>query len=241
MDPVLLFTIIGVAVAGTAAVVGIWMERDPRRPPRWAYALSGLIVAATLVSVFQSWLDAQAAEKLEDQMAEMLITINEMASRSDDPEVQQMAKLAFSTQASTNPDVVQKLAQQVTDDGGDPTEVLASHLPASKVKGLARGGKLKTAKLSKEEKKKLKKKREKKKREKEKRKKEKEKKKKQKEKEKKKKEREQKKKEKEQAAAEGGEVPMPDDEGDDDKKKKKKKKKDKEKKKKKKNKKNNSF
>ena len=57
MDWGLWLAVCAVLVAGVAAVVGLWMERDPRRPPRWAYSLSFLIVLTTIVTVATSYAD----------------------------------------------------------------------------------------------------------------------------------------------------------------------------------------
>jgi hypothetical protein len=146
MDYLVIFTLIGVAVAGLAAIVGIWMERDPRRPPRWAWALSILILMATLVSVFQSYLDAKAGEKLEEDMARMLQQLDKLAEGN--PELQAFVTSELSAQARANPDVVEKLSDRVVEDGGDATEMLSKHMSASEVANLAKKGKVKKKKKS---------------------------------------------------------------------------------------------
>ena len=65
MDRGLLLAIIAVTVAGLAAVVGLWMERDPRRPPRWAWSLSILIIMTTVVTVGTSWWDTSEDTRRE--------------------------------------------------------------------------------------------------------------------------------------------------------------------------------
>ena len=144
LDMGLLVTMVGVIVAGFAAVLGIWMERDPNKPPRYAYALSALILLATVVSVAQSYLDAKAGEKMEEDMARMLQRMDQIAANSNDPELQELIKSELSAQSRANPDVVEKLAQRVVDDGGDPAEMLGKHLDAADVEGIARKGLMKT-------------------------------------------------------------------------------------------------
>src|SRR5688572_6519092 len=125
----LILTIGAVMVAGLAAVVGLWMERDPNRPPRWAWSLTILILITTIVTVVTSYNDklegdaAEAAaakryedikrragllqdgnerlevaagdskereEKMGDDIARMLVKLNDMAKESTDPKVQEM-------------------------------------------------------------------------------------------------------------------------------------------------------
>jgi hypothetical protein len=140
-----IITVIGLAVAGLAAVLGIWVERDEKKPPRYAYALSILILMATGVGMYQTYADALAGQKLEADMARMLATIERIASDSGDenPELQEFMKTELTAQSRANPKVVAKMAQRVADEGGDPTAMLQRHLPASEVEGLSRQGSLK--------------------------------------------------------------------------------------------------
>lgn len=146
MDPGLLITTVGVIVAGFAAVLGIWMERDDAKPPRYAYALSILILLATVVSVAQSYFDAKEGEKLEEDMARLIQQMDKIATNSHDPALQNLIASELSAQSRSNPDIVQKLAQRVSDDGGDPTALLGKHLDASEVEGIARKGLVTTKK-----------------------------------------------------------------------------------------------
>lgn len=140
-----IITIIGLAVAGLAAVLGIWVERDEKKPPRYAYALSILILMATVVSMYQSYADAIAGDKLQADMARMLATIERIATEAgdDNPELQEFMKTELTAQSRSNPKVVEKMAQRVADEGGDPAAMLQKHLPASEVEGLQRAGSLK--------------------------------------------------------------------------------------------------
>ncbi|MEJ7729075.1 MAG: hypothetical protein WKG00_07665 [Polyangiaceae bacterium] len=142
-----LITFIGVGVAGLAAMLGIWMERDKQKPPRYAYALSLLILMATVVSMFQTYQDAKQGEKMEAEMARMLQMLDKIASSTDVeiPELSDFVKTEIATQSRTNPTVVQKMAQRMADEGEDPAAVLGSYLPPSEVEGLQRKGTLKVA------------------------------------------------------------------------------------------------
>jgi hypothetical protein len=139
---------LGISVAGLAAVVGIWMERDPRRPPRWAWALSILILMATGVTVFQSYLEVLQGEKMEEDMARMLQQLDKLAASSDDPKLQAFVTSELNAQARANPDIVEKLADRVEDDGGDAADMLSKHMSDSEVANLAKSGKVKKKKKS---------------------------------------------------------------------------------------------
>lgn len=142
MDTDLLITIVGLSVAGLAAVLGIWVERDKTKPPRYAYALSILILLATVVGMFQCYVDAKEGEKLEADMARMLQMLDKIAANSEVeiPELDEFVKTEIAAQSRANPSVVTKLAQRVADEGGNPQEMLAKHLPASEMEGMNRKG-----------------------------------------------------------------------------------------------------
>src|SRR3982751_4983881 len=109
----LLVTLMAVFVAGLAAVLGIWMERDKNKPPRYAWALSALIVLATFVSLMQSYLDQKEQDELKDDMARLLSTMDRMAQESDDPELRELVKSELTAQSRSNPEVIDKVAQRV--------------------------------------------------------------------------------------------------------------------------------
>jgi hypothetical protein len=138
MDTGLMLALVGLGVAGMASVLGIWMERDPNRPPRWAISLTVLILAATLVSLFQSVADAASSAKTEEDLARMLQTLDKIAqtSGSDNPELANFLSKEMEAQTRGNPDVMKKMTDRVAAEGGDPNAVLARHLPASEIKGV---------------------------------------------------------------------------------------------------------
>ncbi|MBK6920263.1 MAG: hypothetical protein IPH07_22875 [Deltaproteobacteria bacterium] len=134
----LVITLAAVFVAGLAAVLGIWMERDRRKPPRYAWALSALIVLATLVSLAQSYLDQREQDQLRDDMARLLTTMDRIASESDNPALQELVTSELNAQSRSDPSVVEKVAQRVSDEGRDPGEVLGKHLDAAELEKVSR-------------------------------------------------------------------------------------------------------
>lgn len=139
----LFVTISAVLVAGLAAVLGIWMERDRNKPPRYAWALSALIVMTTLVSLAQSYIDEMEQNELQDDMARLLVTMDKLASDSDDPRLEAMLTQELAAQSRSNPQVVERVAQRVSDDGRDPGEMLGKHLGEAEVEKVARSGTIK--------------------------------------------------------------------------------------------------
>ena len=95
-----MITMVGLVVAGLAAIVGIWVERDARKPPRYAYGLSVLILMATFVGMFQTYQDAKQGEKLESDMARILATLDKVAAEhgEDIPELNEMVKTEIAAQ-----------------------------------------------------------------------------------------------------------------------------------------------
>jgi len=155
MNILLLVVLIGIAVAGLAAVVAIWVERDRARPRKFAWALSVLILLATGVTILQSILqdkqekldkaaDEAEKEKLRGDMERMMQTLDKIASESGDPRLQQFLSTEIEAQSRANPEVVQKLAQRYADEGENPAQKLAKHLPKSEVQKMARSGSIKT-------------------------------------------------------------------------------------------------
>lgn len=141
MDLVVTFT--AVFVAGLAAVLGIWMERDQKKPPRYAWALSALILLATFVSLMQSFFDKAEQDKIKDDMARLLTTMDRLASESDDPALLELVKSELNAQSRNDPDVVARVAQRVSDEGRDASEVLGRHLEAAEVEKVTRKGTIK--------------------------------------------------------------------------------------------------
>lgn len=143
LDTELLVTFTAVFVAGLAAVLGIWMERDSRKPPRYAWALSALILLATFVSLMQSLLDKREQDLIKDDMARLLTTMDRLATESDDPALLELVKAELNAQSRSDPSMVERVAQRVSDEGRDPSEVLGKHLDAAEVEKVTRKGSIK--------------------------------------------------------------------------------------------------
>lgn len=142
-DTELLVTVTAVFVAGLAAVLGIWMERDQKKPPRYAWALSALILLATFVSLMQSFIDKREQDVIKDDMARLLTTMDRLATESDDPALLELVKAELNAQSRSDPSMVERVAQRVSDEGRDPSEVLGKHLDAAEVEKVTRKGSLK--------------------------------------------------------------------------------------------------
>ena len=144
MDLDILLTVTSIAVAGITSVVGIWIERDPTRTKTLAYVLSGLIVMASFVSVIQSYVDEQAKQKMEADLARMLVMLNQIAAEDEggSGELQALISSELNAQSRNNPNIINKVAQRISDNGGDPSQTLSSYLPKAEVESLSRRGKL---------------------------------------------------------------------------------------------------
>jgi len=81
----LLSSLIALAIGGTAAVLGIWVDRDTSRPTVFAGAMSVLIASAVFVGMVQSYLDAVGAIQARADLDRMLDMVAEISADSDDP------------------------------------------------------------------------------------------------------------------------------------------------------------
>src|SRR5687767_1932377 len=105
MDFEVLMALIGLSVAAGAAILGMSMERDQEKPPRYTYALSGLILMATGVGMWQSWNDHQENEKMKEDLARVLQMLDKMAqaSENENTELAEFVKNEVSAQSRANP------------------------------------------------------------------------------------------------------------------------------------------
>jgi hypothetical protein len=142
IDTDLFITEIGLVVAGMAAIVGIWVERDRAKPMRYALWLSTLIFMATGVSMFQCFDDHFDQKKVEEDLARVLANLDKIAAESDVdiPALNDLIKTEIAAASRANPAVVEKVAQRVADEGGNPAEVMAAYLPESEVQDMQRKG-----------------------------------------------------------------------------------------------------
>jgi len=139
----------GLGITAVAALVGIWIDRDPDRPLRYSVWLTVLVVLATGVGVFQTYQDYLSGEKLQGDIARVLQKVDKIAHEgtADVPVLNEVLKNEVAAQARNNPDVMAAIAQRVADEGGDPQAVLTTYLPDNEVKAFATDGRLTTAPL----------------------------------------------------------------------------------------------
>ncbi len=123
MNLIMLITLVAIGVAGLAAILGIWVERDPKRPKIFAYSISVVIVLATSMMVLQSYLeqiasdkqatlDAASNDKLQGDLARMMQTLDKLAADSEDPALLAFLSTELEAQARANPEVIEKSAQR---------------------------------------------------------------------------------------------------------------------------------
>jgi len=86
-------------------------------------------------------------EKMQEDIARMLVKLNEMAKGSADTGLQEFVKTEMGAQSRSNEQVVSKVAQQVKDSGGDPDAVLASVLPEQELQRVKRSLKAKEERM----------------------------------------------------------------------------------------------
>jgi hypothetical protein len=110
MSAGLFVTIAGLIVAGVSALLGVWVGWDPQKPPRYAIALSVLILLSTAVSMTQAYLKARDGAKLEADIARILDDLDRMSGQ--DPAVDQYVSEEIRSQARSRPEVVNHLADR---------------------------------------------------------------------------------------------------------------------------------
>ena len=119
MDIGLIVTFVGIVVAGLAGTLGVWMERDPLAPPRWAYVFSGLIIIATGIEMTHSVAQSAEEAETEEAMARVLERLSDMAGSN--PALDQFVGAELAAQSRSNPRVMKRLEKRVAAKGGDPT------------------------------------------------------------------------------------------------------------------------
>lgn len=125
-----------VIVAGLAAILGVWIERDADAPPATATFLSLIILLAVLVGLAQTVADVAEGEQLEDDVANMLVALDAIAQKGGNAELTQFIAGEMQAQARANPEVLAKVRKTVAAEGGDGDALLARHLPAAELSGL---------------------------------------------------------------------------------------------------------
>ncbi len=121
MDIGLIVTFAGIVVAGLAGVLGVWMERDPEGPARWAWVFSALIAVAMVIEGGHAVAAASEDGETEEAMARVLEKLSDMASSGDNPALASFVGAELAAQARSNPKVMKRLEKKVAAKGGDPT------------------------------------------------------------------------------------------------------------------------
>jgi len=123
MDTGLIVTFAGVAVAGLAAILGVWMERDRNAPLTWGFVFSGLIVVATGVEMVHAMSATAEQNEIDAQLASVLEGMAELAAKGNNPALEQFVGAELAVQARANPDVVTRMEESVAAKGGDPASI----------------------------------------------------------------------------------------------------------------------
>ena len=83
----LITSMAALSIGGFSAVLGIWVDRDNKRPVIFAFVMSVLITAAITVGLTQSYLDAVSAIQQKEDLNRMLNMVSEIAEASGDQEL----------------------------------------------------------------------------------------------------------------------------------------------------------
>ncbi|MCK6507273.1 hypothetical protein L6R53_28525, partial [Myxococcota bacterium] len=141
MDIGLIVSFAGVIVAALAGILGVWMERDPGSPKTWGFIFSGFIVVASGVELSNTVSGEAEAAATDATLATVLEAMSELASKGNNPALEQFVGAELAVQARANPQVVKKMEKNIAAKGGDPKAVtrkaaegrrMAAGLPASK-------------------------------------------------------------------------------------------------------------
>lgn len=124
MDVGLMVTFAGVVVAGLAAILGVWMERDPKAPAKSGYLFTGLIVIATCVELSHAMAATAEQNETDAKLARVLERMADLAASGNNPALEQFVGAELAVQARANPDVVKKMEASIEEKGGDPKAVL---------------------------------------------------------------------------------------------------------------------
>jgi|GEM_PF-3417693 len=138
----LLIAEIGIVVTTLSAAVGIWIERDREKPIRTPIALTVLVLCAAGLSIFQCRQEDVESSELEDNLAKVMLQLDEVATKSqvELPELNDVLKSELMMHGRANPRVLMELAKNIAAKGGDPLVVLASYLPEADLQAMKRAG-----------------------------------------------------------------------------------------------------
>ena len=123
MDIALMVTFAGILVAGLAGVLGVWMERDPEAPPRWAYVFSGLIAFAVAVELGHAGVQASEDGETQEAMARVLEQLADLAENGDNPALEQFVGAELAAQSRANPRMMKRMEARMKAKGKDPKDL----------------------------------------------------------------------------------------------------------------------
>lgn len=113
----------GLIVTGLAAVLGIWVGWDEKKPPRYAWALSILVVLSTLVGLGNAYEQNRDTEQIEGDLARVLDELDEVAQRSDDPAVSDLLAREMAMTERARPSVMLQLKTRAALRGRTPEQM----------------------------------------------------------------------------------------------------------------------
>ena len=135
LDAGLITGICALLIAGFAAVLGIWVDRDKKRPIIFAMAMSVLIITAVFVGIAQAYLDTEETLAREDDLARMLEMVAAIAASTGDTELAEFLDEEMETQADRNPQVTKRIETRSSARSGGPRN------PGQKANTKTSGGK----------------------------------------------------------------------------------------------------
>ena len=118
LDAGLITGICALLIAGFAAVLGIWVDRDRDRPIIFAMAMSVLIITAVFVGIAQAYLDTEEILAREEDLARMLEMVAAIAASTGDTELAEFLDEEMETQADRNPQVTKRIETRSSARGG---------------------------------------------------------------------------------------------------------------------------
>ena len=123
MDINLIVTFAGILVAGLAGVLGVWMERDPEAPPRWAFVFSGLIALAVTVELGHAAVQASEDAETQEATASVLEQLSDLAEKGDNPALEQFVGSELAAQSRSNPRMMKRMEARMRAKGKDPNKL----------------------------------------------------------------------------------------------------------------------
>lgn len=119
---------LGLMATALSSLLGIWIDRDPSRPRRWAIALSFLVLVTQAVAIQELRSNAEESARLQEDMARILESLDQMAAQSEDDGLDTFVEQEIRTQMRANPKVVERMARRYEAKGKDAAAELGRHV-----------------------------------------------------------------------------------------------------------------